>query len=176
MNVAVAEAIQGWMTHVELVWLAEQATCHQTIVEIGSWRGRSTRALGENTQGVVYAVDNWSASGGVYEAENLELVRAEFWRNCGDLIDCGKIVPLEMASVDAAMRLWKPKTIDMVFIDGNHSYQAVRSDLDAWAPKVKSGGLISGHDFWMPDVVQAVREVFPNIAVVADMTIWWVRV
>jgi hypothetical protein len=38
-------------------------------------------------------------------------------------------------------------SLDWVFIDANHSYRSVLEDLDAWAPKVKSGGLISGHDY-----------------------------
>jgi hypothetical protein len=51
--------INGWMEPVELGWLAEQAQLHSRIVEIGSFMGRSTRALADNTAGWVVAFDSW---------------------------------------------------------------------------------------------------------------------
>ena len=53
---------------------------------------------------------------------------------------------------------------DFVFIDANHSYDAVREDVAAWAPKVRSGGIVSGHDYYpgkrvkQCGVIQAVDE------------------
>jgi len=38
-------------------------------------------------------------------------------------------------------------TLDFVYIDANHSYEGCRSDIDAWLPKIKPGGFISGHDY-----------------------------
>ena len=56
---------------------------------------------------------------------------------------------------------------DMVYIDANHEYEFVLADIKAWLPKIKKGGIISGHDFNHTDphgtrvgVEQAVREVF----------------
>ena len=37
--------------------------------------------------------------------------------------------------------------IDFVFIDGDHSYDACRADIEAWTPFVKPGGVIAFHDF-----------------------------
>ncbi len=39
------------------------------------------------------------------------------------------------------------KTLDFVFIDADHSYEGCRADIEAWLPKLKSGGLLSGHDY-----------------------------
>lgn len=52
--------------------------------------------------------------------------------------------------------------LDFVFIDADHSYGSVRADIAAWLPKVKSGGIIAGHDFApeFPGVIQAVSEAF----------------
>lgn len=52
------------------------------------------------------------------------------------------------------------ETLDIVYIDAGHSYEAVRADLEAWYPKVKPGGIIAGHDFINPayGVLQAVQE------------------
>jgi hypothetical protein len=38
-------------------------------------------------------------------------------------------------------------TLDFVYIDGNHNYDSVCYDINAWWPKVRSGGILSGHDF-----------------------------
>lgn len=38
-------------------------------------------------------------------------------------------------------------TLDLIHIDGDHSYEGVLADLNAWYPKMKSGGIISGHDY-----------------------------
>lgn len=51
--------------------------------------------------------------------------------------------------------------IDFLFIDGDHSYQAVQADIQVWLPKVKVGGLVGFHDYredFFPGVVQAVDE------------------
>jgi len=50
------------------------------------------------------------------------------------------------------------ESLDCVFIDGDHSYSAVRKDLEFWWKKVRSGGELLGDDYWMTDVARAVRE------------------
>ena len=57
-------------------------------------------------------------------------------------------------------------TIDFVYIDGEHSYEAVKRDIELYLPKIKDGGIIAGHDYhesW-PGVIKAVEEVLgkPN--------------
>ena len=51
--------------------------------------------------------------------------------------------------------------LDFVFIDGEHTYEAAKSDIEAWCPKVCSGGLLMGHDYdrqRFPGVCRAVDE------------------
>ena len=49
-------------------------------------------------------------------------------------------------SVKAA-KFFPDETFDFVYIDADHTYEAVTQDLDAWFPKVKVGGVIAGHDY-----------------------------
>lgn len=46
--------------------------------------------------------------------------------------------------------------LDFVYIDADHSYPAVLSDIARWYPKVRKGGIIGGHDFTTDSVRQAV--------------------
>ena len=52
--------IKGWMSKEELQWLHNQSLKMNSIVEIGSWYGRSTHALVSGCNGNVYAIDTWS--------------------------------------------------------------------------------------------------------------------
>ncbi len=55
---------------------------------------------------------------------------------------------------------------DFVYIDADHSYEAVKADIEAWWPKVRMGGVLAGHDYTKPHqvnqahfgVIQAVDE------------------
>lgn len=73
----------------------------------------------------------------------------------------------------AAAALVEDGSLDFCFIDGDHSYEGCLADIKAWSPKVRSGGMITGHDFnqkW-PGVLQAVNESFPNKIVSRD-SVW----
>lgn len=64
--------------------------------------------------------------------------------------------------------LYGDQSLDWVYIDADHHYEPVCQDIDAWLPKIKPGGVISGHDYCeYPGfgVIQAVKERFDNIIV-----------
>ena len=68
---------------------------------------------------------------------------------------------LKLHSIQAA-DLFKERSVDLVFVDGNHAYDYVRSDCNAWWPKIKYGGWLTGHDWNLKvpfcGVQKAVRE------------------
>ena len=76
--------------------------------------------------------------------------------------------PIRMDSVEAS-KLYEDGSLDFVFIDGAHDYKYVKADIEAWLPKVKSGGYLAGHDYTPGDhdeVIRAVEEAFgKNITV-----------
>lgn len=60
-----------------------------------------------------------------------------------------------------AVTLFENESLDWVYIDANHSYEAIKEDLALWWPKIKKGGILSGHDYAVRPsfgVVQAVNE------------------
>jgi hypothetical protein len=72
-----------------------------------------------------------------------------------------KVVLLKMFSCEACKHI-ENGSLDFCFIDGNHSYESVKEDIQNYLPKIKSGGLLAGHDYRMPGtgVKKAVDEIF----------------
>lgn len=89
---------------------------------------------------------------------------------------------LVMTSERAASAV-KDRYLDFVFIDANHDYESVYQDIRLWAPKVKQGGIISGHDYdgrgdrsGQFGVKKAVDEFFGEDNVTkAGGLVWWVK-
>ena len=69
--------------------------------------------------------------------------------------------PIRKPSLQAAQD-FADRSIDIVFIDAAHEYDPVKEDILAWLPKVKLGGILSGHDYLCDGVKKAVDEIFGN--------------
>lgn len=120
------------------------------IVDVGSRKGNSTatlaRAVAEH-HGSVFAVDHWIGS----EEIKFELARVIdifriFRRNMTILGFWNTVVhPMVMDSLTAA-QIFADGSLDLVFIDASHRYEAVKKDISSWLPKLKIGGTLCGHD------------------------------
>lgn len=91
----------------------------------------------------------------------------------------GRATVMAMTSLDAAKYV-PDGSLGLVFLDADHSYQGVTADLAAWAPKVKAGGYIGGHDYRNPGpgfdfsgVERAVTEWAGGRAVEVDLNFTW---
>jgi predicted O-methyltransferase YrrM len=171
------DGIDGWTSPEELKFLAESARNKTSIVEIGVWKGRSTKVLLEASEGFVHAVDHFKGTdkdgdpwSGILAKE--QDVKAKFMENVGHYPN---LRLHEMPSKEASM-FFEDGDVDMVFIDGDHTYRGVKGDIDTWLPKIKKGGLICGHDYGVewPGVVQAVNEKFKDVEVIGS--IWYKKV
>jgi hypothetical protein len=84
-----------------------------------------------------------------------------------NILDCGygDAIMLIIANSVNASRLFSDSSIDWVHLDAGHDYASVKADIQAWLPKVKLGGWLSGDDYdeikW-PEVVTAVNELLPD--------------
>jgi len=177
MNIANALPIEGWMEPHDLEWLAAHAAGAKRILEVGSWHGRSTMVLADNTEGIIFAVDTWCGSeehhGSLPDTDKhayrdfCDRAYEAFQRNMKPYIDSGKVIPIHMSSVEAASMFREfnrafgiDLKFDMVFIDAAHDYDNIKADLRVWRPFVK--GLFCGHDAGHAPVMQAVQEEFPH--------------
>lgn len=175
VDVSKALTIPGWTSQKELEWLATQASTRTNILEIGSWMGRSAIAMSTNTKGIIVAIDTWEGTledGHRTLLENLpqNWLRDEFLRNT---MGIPNITSIQGKSIDVSKNFLAP-AFDMIFIDGDHSYEAVKADIQTWKPLLKSGGLFCGHDFdgGRPGVVKAVRELIPKVRMAGAGSIW----
>jgi precorrin-6B methylase 2 len=66
-------------------------------------------------------------------------------------------------------------SLDFVFIDADHRYPAVIKDLAAWAPKLKPGGILCGHDIHLAGVKKAVDEKMKWYEDVGVDHCWWCK-
>lgn len=152
------QGISGWMSAGELEWLFIQAQMMETIVEIGSWMGRSTHALLSGCrEGTVIAVDHFKGSAseinGAHIAAKDQDIYALFKKNVGSFPN---LVVFRMESVKAAS-FFKDLSIDMIFLDGDHEYPQVKDDFVAWHPKCKK--LFCGHDFTQGGLPKTFEEM-----------------
>lgn len=170
-----AKKIAGWMTDAELLFLAKIASQSRIIFEIGSYVGRSTRVLADNTEGKVYAIDPWKGTN--YQGDEKtpcfntnELTFNTFYCNLADKINDGTVIPITKSWNDFHTEI-RP---DMIFIDGDHRYESVKRDIEK-ALELYPKYLL-GHDYangW-PGVIKAVEEFFPGKIQLED-TIWWLK-
>ena len=166
-NIKKALAVEGWMERPELQWLAEQASQHKIIAEIGSYKGRSTRALADNTSGLVVAIDDFYGPREI-ELAGRDTILSQFQSN---LSGCSNVVVINCNHRQLPTPDFRP---DMVFIDGAHEYEAVKADIRFWFEHIAPGGLLCGHDYgWSPGVNQAVDEAFPLAKKAPGTSIWY---
>jgi len=171
MNLDKARTITGWMTEIEMTFLATIAKDARIIVEAGSFQGRSCRAMADNTNGVIYAVDPWIPQPIAREAVTDEMTYTRFAANLGDHIKSGKVIPVAKRFT-SFVPLVRP---DFIFIDALHDYTNCLKDILHALDIIGEGScILAGHDYsptW-PGVIQAVSHVFGERKIEVIDTIW----
>lgn len=161
-------------------------------VEVGVFRGVLSRYLLRKGVSRLFMVDNWlpadeqpkhykktrdtCAGLAPDEAAANEALARQVAAASG-----GRAVVLKMSSVEAARQI-NDGSMDFVFLDGDHSYEGLKADIEAWLPKVRKGGWLGGHDIDNPEppfdftgVRKAVEEAFPEGVELDDNFTWFVR-
>lgn len=164
----IMDKVEGQITHDEGIWLynAARNTQEGFIVEIGSWKGRSTVMLSLGSPGIlVHAIDPHKDTymqdeSDPYTYDDCE-TNVVLYGN-PDNVKFHVKTSEEAASEIKSDRSNKP-CIGLIFIDGDHSYESVKLDYDLYYPKVMSGGIMAFHDSTNPNwpgVKRLMKEVF----------------
>jgi len=162
MNSIYISNIHGFMRDTELQFLYNEALKCNSVLEIGSYKGKTTHALCTACKGQVTAVDIWqkdvaAASYNPTDPLTGNIIYDEFIKNVGHFPN---LRILKMWSTEAK-QLLKQQKFDMIFIDADHAYEAISSDLDCWTENATK--IICGHDYEhrdYPGVKKAVDERF----------------
>ena len=184
--------IDGWFT-----WRSaqEEAVNHfhngSRFVEVGTYLGRSICSLGEVVKQSgkdidVIGIDTCQGSGPEgwrgkdYHAGAVQEGGGSFAATLHkNVLDCGlsDTITLIIADSVSAARLFPRGSLDWVHLDARHDYASVKADIEAWLPKVKPGGWLSGDDYdkqkW-PEVVKAVNDVLPGASAWSNQQWRWI--
>lgn len=162
------------------------------IAEVGVFKGDMSAALLRGHPTVqLDMIDSWEGEGAAYAGDSGDW-HAELSQGAQDgFMDAAfertafagdRRVLVQARSVVAARML--PVSYDFVFLDADHSYEGVAADIAAWAPKVKPGGWLGGHDYANKDfpgfgVTNAVDEFVAESGLSLELGenfCWFVRI
>lgn len=161
------------------MFMTEQG--YKSFVEVGCKEGRTTGHILKSVPGsYAVAIDPWMAQDAsddptkeTYKEWDFSKIEAEFWANVGE----NARVKMRRETSEEAAKAMADGAFDLVFIDALHDYEHVKQDIALWWPKVRRGGIISGHDFnhkWT-GVERAVAEAFSLMHVgVHQDSVWYV--
>lgn len=130
--------------------------------EIGVAFGGHSEAILNNTSVTkLYAIDSYKHRPEYDDPMNLpQPVFDRLYERTGQRLSGfgDRVQQIRLDSVEAAPHINEP--LDFVYIDGDHSYEGVRADLEAYFPLIREGGIIAGHDYGQP--------AFPGVKAAAD--------
>jgi len=136
----------AWIGHTPFAYWVVKKLKPQTFVELGTHTGNSyfafCQSIQENeTQTIAFAVDTWDgdAHAGFYGEDifaSVQLTNLEY----------SSFSTLLRSTFDSAVENFSDGSVDLLHIDGFHSYEAVRHDFETWLPKMSSKGVVLLHD------------------------------
>ncbi|WP_404332366.1 class I SAM-dependent methyltransferase [Mesobacillus maritimus] len=156
------DSVSGWLSTAEQTALLHLPALvdhlEGEIVEIGSFKGKSTVALGLGSKWIserkrtIFAIDPFVSNG--YYADYFN----EFQNNILYYRLVNYVTPIKKFSHEAINDC--PEHIAALFVDGDQNYSGVKKDIELFAPRVVGGGFIAFHDYTIyPDVRRAVDEL-----------------
>ena len=135
-------------------------------VEVGTLCGESASImLGFSKIKKLDCIDSWTICPGYVDSAtpgDFRSAKNIFFARLSQHINTKRCVPYHFDSISAS-KLYVDNSINVVYVDADHNYDFVLSDLETWFPKVKPGGFLCGHDYHVisdawPDVKRAVDD------------------
>ena len=136
------------------------------MLEVGSWLGNgSTQTFIKNLNGgTLFCVDTWMGNANVARHQAIVSEFDVYKTFLKNIQSHPSVQPIRAKSLDA-VQTFDDGSLDLVFIDGDHSFAAVRADIAAWLPKVRPGGILCGHDCEIHMTRKNYQSIIENRAV-----------
>ncbi|KAF4749516.1 hypothetical protein FOZ62_013990 [Perkinsus olseni] len=171
-----------WDTAIALL---EEMAVHRgpnlAVVEIGVFSGHfSDFVLGALPNVTLIGIDPYYGDDGTFPPELAHLDPVMVYEQTKERYSkYSERAKLWATTSKEASRVIPDESVDLIFIDGCHEYDCVREDIDLWLPKLRPGGIMSGHDFsdkW-PGVVRRVNEIRAgqDLFLGMDFMWWWMK-
>ena len=142
----------SWLEHAPFAfWIVEKHKPKLTV-ELGAYNGFSffcfCQAIKENNiEGRAIAVDTWEGDKHAkYYSEQVYLEVKNIWEE-----KYQQIAVLMRSRFEDAVTQFKDGSIDLLHIDGLHTYEAVKNDFETWLPKLSDAGIVLFHDTQVRD-------------------------
>jgi len=153
-------SIEGWFNLFDAYLnLVKKVPGEGSIVEIGSFKGRSTRFLcdalvtEEKTKVKVHCIDTFEGTPGEHDNLKLGSMYDEFKNNLHDHIEAERVIPhVNRSDNQQLIDSFEDNSLDGLVIDGAHDEVSVHNDTKNWYPKLKDDGLLIWDDCERPEV------------------------
>jgi predicted O-methyltransferase YrrM len=150
--------IEGWFNmENQYLELLENTPEGGIFVELGAYKGKSTsfivtEIINRNRDIQFYTVDTFQGDSGSTDSKEIEAYKKvdtskmldEFMENTKHLPEKLNVL---INNSDLCAKMFEDNSVDTIFIDAGHSYEAVIKDIAAWLPKMKDGSIMAGHDY-----------------------------
>lgn len=171
--------IQGWFDYQDFYDFILSQFDEGLFIEIGVWKGKSVAYMAErikelNKTIILFGIDTFKGTEGDTELMNDPELNS-LLKICKNNLK-SLSVHIMIGNSQKVHKKFPDKSVDFLFIDGDHRYEAVKKDIQLWLPKIIPGGFISGHDYVREGncgVIDAVNEFFPNINIMGR--VWYIR-
>jgi hypothetical protein len=163
-------SLEGWFCmEKQYLELLDATPEGGVFVELGCYKGKSTSFIGveihKRKRDInFFAIDSFQGATNSTDAneikayEGISEIEESYTYNVAPI---GNKIKTIVSLTDEAAQYFDDKSVDVIFVDGGHSYEVVKADIEAWLPKMKPNGIMAGHDYmaWI-GVNRALTEIF----------------
>ena len=150
-------SLEGWFNmENQYLELLDNVPEGGVFVELGAYKGKSTSFIvteinNRNRNIKFHTIDTFEGDSGSNDEQEIEAYRKvnvskmfdEFSENTKHLKEHFNVI---VGKSDESSKFFEDNSVDVIFIDAGHSYDAVIRDIKSWLPKIKAGGIMSAHD------------------------------